>query len=153
MIPNKDRSIRICNLSLYVSDSVMVAVINNDATANHYIPAKMNLLRGNQGAVAVHREELRVQQGIVQYFDCSTIGDSAAAFAAPCGLFPEPNQRFRFGTLQPVTPDFQITTTKVDSRAGGQIQNAALVRKNPAVICPNNLLAEVVQIKVLKKLS
>ena len=150
MIPNKNRSIRICNLSLYVSDSVMVAVINNDATANHYIPAKMNLLRGNQGAVAVHREELRVQQGIVQYFDCSTIGDSAAAFTAPYGVFPEPDSCFCFGTFQTVTPDFQITAAQVDPRAWSQVQNTSFIGENMAVIRPNNLFAEVVQIYVLK---
>ena len=44
----------------------------------------------------------------------------------------------------------QITAAQVDPRAWSQVQNTSFIGENMAVIRPNNLFAEVVQIYVLK---
>ena len=53
MISNGNRDIRICDLSLRVSNGVVVAVIDDNATPNHHILPQANLLCSNQSAIAI----------------------------------------------------------------------------------------------------
>lgn len=146
MIPNENRRVRVGNGSLHVPDGMVVAVIDYDAAPDHHILPKMDLLCGNQRAVAVQCEKLTVQHSAVQNLDRSAIGDFAAALTAPYGMFPESDPCFCPGALQPVTPNLHIIAAQIDFCAGSQVQDGSLIGENTAVIRPNNLFAEVVQV-------
>lgn len=151
VVPNGNRCIWVCDFSPGVLHGVVVAVIDDNAATNHHISAQVNLFGGNQGTAAVHGKELAVQNAVMQDLNGGTIGDFTAPFAAPKGVLSDPDPCFYPGSLQLVAAELHIAAAQADPCAGRQVQNTAPVGQNTALVRPDHLPAEMIQIEIGKK--
>lgn len=60
MISNLHRCVSICGYSLSISNSMVVAVINHNASSNHHIASQVNTLCCNQNTITIHCKKLTV---------------------------------------------------------------------------------------------
>lgn len=148
MVADGYRDIGICQGIFAVADGMMVAVIDDHIPADHNILAQLNTLCGNKDAAGVGGEEPGVQKGILQDFQGDAIGESASAFVAPYRTLAQTDQGFCFGTGRRIAANLHVTAAEIDPGCGMKIQNRVLVREDPAVICPDHIFAEVIQIQI-----